>query len=208
LTHTAAGLSSKLVAVQCTVAIDIDLTRNGREETSALNSSRFNMFELQMCGFVCQAWKHNSTRPLLKVLDEGRSLSRPSDLVSQRLVDVDELGGKKSGQSSQLSFISQAQTCPTSSLSGYTKFSRVSIDHSKHLLTGQVMLFSHRVPIFVYICSLSILKSCFFFILFPSICSILFMVCFSGFLWFFQSGTPRPRVAFADLEGQGDKGRL
>ncbi|CAL1170639.1 unnamed protein product [Cladocopium goreaui] len=32
------------------------------------------------------------------------------------------------------------------------------------------------------------------------------MVCFSGFLWFFQSGTPRPRVAFADLEGQGDKG--
>lgn len=53
LTHTAAGLSSKLVAVQCTVAIDIDLTRNGREETSVLNSSRFNMFELQMCGFVC-----------------------------------------------------------------------------------------------------------------------------------------------------------
>ena len=84
---------------------------------------------------------------------------------------------------------------------------RVSIDHSKHLLKGQVMFFSHRVPIFVYICSLSILKSCFF-ILFPCICSILFMVCFSGFLWFFQSGTPRPRVAFADLEGQGDKGRL
>lgn len=53
LTHTAAGLSSKLVAVQCTVAIDIDLTRNRREETSVLNSSRFNMFELQMCGFVC-----------------------------------------------------------------------------------------------------------------------------------------------------------
>ena len=53
LTHTAAGLSSKLVAVQCTVAIDIDLTRNGREETSVLNSTRFTMFELQMCGFVC-----------------------------------------------------------------------------------------------------------------------------------------------------------
>ena len=45
LTHTAAGLSSKLVAVQCTVAIDIDLTRNAREETSVLNSTRFNMFE-------------------------------------------------------------------------------------------------------------------------------------------------------------------
>ena len=78
----------------------------------------------------------------MKVLDEGRSLSRPSDLVSQRLVDVDELGGKKSGQSSQLSFISQAQTCPTSSLSGYTKFSRKPVPlHLGHSFANGFFMF-------------------------------------------------------------------